>query len=130
MDIVLEMPFLTLSNADLWFAEEDLTWRTYMATDALPTTKRVQIINWKEFVKATLDPNKKVFIVYVATITLEMAIYLACQAQIALLKTEEAPVTVPEEYLDYADIFSEKLAIILPEYTKINSHTINLEEGK
>ena len=41
MDIVLGMPFLTLSNANIRFAEGDLTWKTYTATDALPTTKKV-----------------------------------------------------------------------------------------
>ena len=59
-----------------------------------------------------------------------MAIYLARQAQITLLKAEEAPVTVPEEYSDYTDVFFEKLATVLPEHTKINTHAIDLEEGK
>ena len=130
MDIILEMPFLTLSNANIRFAEENLTWRTYTATDALPTIKRVQIIDQKEFAKAALDSNEEVFVVHIATITLEIAIHLARQAQIDLLKVEETPATVPEEYLDYADVFSEKLAIVLPEHTEINTHAIDLKEGK
>lgn len=130
MDVVLGMPFLTFSNADIRFPEGDLTWRTYTATDALPTTKRVQIIDRKEFAKVALDLNDEIFVVYVVTITSEMNIHLACQAQIAFLKAEEASVTVPTEYSDYADVFSEKLAAVLPEHTKINSHAIDLKKGK
>lgn len=48
-----------------------------MATDALSTTKRVQIIDWKEFAEAALDPDEKVFMIHVATITSEMAIHPA-----------------------------------------------------
>ena len=131
MDVVLGMPFLTLSNADIRFAEGELTWRTYTPAEALPTTKRVQIIDRKEFAKAALDPNQEAFVVHVATLTAEpMTIHPARQAQIASLKAEEAPVTVPEEYSDYADVFSEKLAAVLPEHTETNTHAIELEEGK
>ena len=101
-----------------------------MAADALPITKRVQIINWKEFIKVALDPNREVFLVHVATITSQMAIHLTRQAQIALLQAEIASVTVPEEYSNYADVFSENLAMVLSEHTKINTHTINHEEDK
>ena len=41
IDVVLGMPLLTLSNADIQFSEGDPTWRTYTATDALLTSKRV-----------------------------------------------------------------------------------------
>ena len=51
------MPFLTLSNADIQFAEKELTWRSYTVAEALPTTKRVEIIDKKEFAKAALDEN-------------------------------------------------------------------------
>ena len=57
MVVVLGMPFLTLSNADIQFAEKELIWRSYTAAEALPTTKRVEIINKKEFAKAALDEN-------------------------------------------------------------------------
>ena len=45
MDIVLGMSFLTFSNVDIQFAEGELTWKTYIAANALPTIKKVQIIN-------------------------------------------------------------------------------------
>ena len=38
-EVVLGMPFLTLSNADVQFVEKELTWRSYTTAEALPTTK-------------------------------------------------------------------------------------------
>lgn len=56
MKVVLGMPFLTLSNADIQFAERELAWRTYTAAEALPTTRRVEIID-KEFAAAALNED-------------------------------------------------------------------------
>ena len=70
MEVVLGMPFLTLSNADIQFAEKELTWRTYTTEDALPTTRRVELIDKKEFAKAALDENIKAFVVHVSSLSL------------------------------------------------------------
>lgn len=86
MDVVLEMIFLTLRNANIQFVEGDLIWWAYTAAKTLSTTKFVQIIDWQEFAKVVLNPNKEVLVVYVATITSKMALHLAGQVQIALLK--------------------------------------------
>lgn len=59
-----------------------------------------------------------------------MTIYLKCKAQITLLKAKKALIFVLTEYLDFADVFSEKLAVVLLEHTESNTHAINLEEGK
>lgn len=75
-------------------------------------------------------PNQEAFVIYVATLSSEMAIYSARQAQIASLKVRDALVTVPAEYLDFANIFSEKLAVVLLGHIEINNHAINLEKGK
>ena len=45
LEVVLGMPFLMLSKADIWFTEQELVWRSYMAAKTLLTTKRVVIIN-------------------------------------------------------------------------------------
>ena len=45
IEVVLGMPFLTLSNVDVQFAEKELTWRTYTTDEALLTTRKVEIIN-------------------------------------------------------------------------------------
>ncbi len=39
---------------------------------------------------------------------------------------DEAPTKVPREYIDFADIFSPKLAVELPEHTEINDYAIEL----
>ena len=57
-----------------------------------------------------------------------MIIHPARKVQLALLLAEK--VTVPTEYLDFADVFSEKSANVLQERTGANKHTIELEEGK
>lgn len=61
------MPFLSLSNADVKFGEKELTWRSYSAAEALPTTKRVQIIDQKECAAAALDPDEEAFVVHICS---------------------------------------------------------------
>ena len=39
-------------------------------------------------------------------------------------------VIVSAKYSDFADVFSEKLANVLPEQIRINQHAIKLEKGK
>ena len=129
-EVVLDIPFLTLSNANVQFVEKELTWRSYTTAEALPTTKRVELINKKEFAKAALDENSETFVVYVASLNLAPTpgIHPDRAAQIALLLTEE--VKIPEEYSDFTDVFSEEKALVLPERTESNQHAIELEEGK
>ena len=128
VEVVLGMPFLTLSNADVQFEEKELTWRPYTTAEALPTTKRVELINKKEFAKAALDEKSKTFIVYVASFNLTPGIHPDRAAQIVSLPTEE--VKIPDEYSDFTDVFSEEKALVLPERTKLNEHAIDLEDGK
>ena len=128
MKVVPGMPFLTLSNADIQFAEKELTRRTYTTEEAFLTTRRVEIIDRKEFAKAVLDENIEAFVVHVSSLELRMSIHLAREAQLASLLTEE--VTVPVEYLNFANVFSEKSANVLSERTGASKHAIKLEEGK
>ena len=58
---------------------------------------------------------------------LRISIYPARKAQLALLLIEK--VTVPIKYLNFADVFLEKLANIFSEQTRANEHTIKLKEG-
>ena len=112
MEVVLEIPFLTFSNANIQFAEKELTWRTYTTKDTLSITCQIEIINKKEFAKAALDENVKAFIVHVALFTSKMIIHPARQAQIASLLAEE--VTVPAEYADFVDISLKESIQVLP----------------
>ena len=127
-EVVLGMPFLTLSNADVQFVEKELTWRSYTTAEALPTTKRVELINKKEFAKAALDEKSETFVAHVASLNLAPGIHLDRAAQIAFLLTEE--VKIPDEYSDFTDVFLEEKALVLLERTELNEHAINLENGK
>lgn len=49
--VMLEMPFLTLSNANRSFSERELTWKFYTAAKVLPTTKRIELIKRKNLLK-------------------------------------------------------------------------------
>ena len=63
-EIVLEMLFLKISNANMTFGEGTLTWKSYTINKALSTTKQVQLVNPKKFVIAALDANNKTFVVH------------------------------------------------------------------
>ena len=124
------MPFLTLSKADVRFAERELVWRTYTAAEALPTTRRVKIIDKREFAVAALNADDETFVVHVAALAepTTMPIYPSRQAQVAALISEKTG--IPAEYSDFSDVFSSDSAAELPEHTGINDHSINLLDDK
>ena len=77
MEVVLGMPFFSLNNIHIKFAElRRLTWRTYTAAKALPITNWVKLIDKKEFAKATLDENSKTFVIYVAALKVPIAMLI------------------------------------------------------
>ena len=127
-DIVLKMPFLIISNADVDFQAWDLQWRSYITGDVLPTTRQVELIGKKKFTDTALDLEHEAFIVYIAVLNIDLddEMHPSRKAQIAHLKADEAPTKVPSKYIDFADVFSPKLAIELSKYMKINDHTIEL----
>ena len=130
-EVILRMLFLKISNADVSFGEETLTWKIYTTNKALPTTKQVQIVNLKEFVIVALDVNSKMFVVHMAIRGQEeMPVHSKRQAQVGALLFDKAPTKVLAEYSDYSDVFSVENAAELPENTGINEHAIELEEGK
>ena len=127
-EVVLGMFFFTFSNADIQFLEKEFTQRTYTTAIALLTIKQAELIDKKEFAKAALNENFKTFFVYVASLDVVPGIHPDKKAQIASLLSEE--VKIPDGYSDFADVFSEKKALVLPERTDINKHAIKLEYGK
>ena len=130
-EVILGMPFLKISNADVSFGEGTLTWKTYTTNEALPTTERVQIVDPKEFVIAALDVDSETFVVHVAIREREeMPVHSERQAQVGALLFDEAPTKVPAEYSDYSNVFSAENATELPENTGMNEHAIELKEGK
>ena len=132
LEVVLEMPFLTLSGADVDFSGRELRWRTYTTEEVLPTTRRVELVGKKEFAAAALDPEHETYVVHVASLssTPPLDVHPSRRPQISGLIAEEAPTKVPAEYSDFADIFSPDLASKLPEHTGINDHAIELVDGQ
>ena len=109
-EIVLGMPFLTLSGADVDFFGRELRWRTYTTEEALPTTRRVELVGKKEFAGAELDPEHETYVVHVGSVSsvtssssfpLALNVHLSRRPQIAGLIAEEAPTKVPDEYVDF-----------------------------
>ena len=127
-EVVFGMPFLTLSGVDVDFLDRELRWRTYTTEEALPTTRRVELVGKKEFAAAALDPEHETFVVHVVSLNLVPGIYPDREVRIASLLTEE--VKIPDEYSDFTDVFSEEKALVLPERTELNEHAIDLEDGK
>ena len=74
LEIVSEMLFLTFSKANVRFAKREFVWRTYMAAETLLTTKRVEIINKREFAAVALNRDDKIFVVYIAALAKPKAI--------------------------------------------------------
>ena len=130
MEVVLGMPFLTLSIANIQFAERELTWRSYTAKKALHITRRIELIDKKEFAKAALDENIKAFVVHVSSLSLgsKMTIHPARKAQIASLLAEK--ITVLAKYSDFANVFSKESAEVLSERIGMNKRAIELEDTK
>ncbi len=88
MKVVLGMPFLSLNNVEIEFAElEKPNWKLYTAAEVLPTTSRVELIDQREFAKAVIDENSEIFVVHMSAINAtELSIHLFQAAQIATLK--------------------------------------------
>ena len=126
LEVVFEMPFVTLSGADVDFSGRELRCRTYTTEEALPTTRRVKLVGRKEFAAVALDPEHETYVVHVASLD----VHPSRRPQISGLIVEEAPTKVSAEYSDFADVFSPDLASELPEHTGINDHAIELVEGQ
>ena len=62
--IVLKILFFKLSNADMLFDHKIFIWRFYIANKASVTSKKVQIINSKEFVIVVLNIDSEMFIIF------------------------------------------------------------------
>ncbi len=125
-DMVLGMPFLPMSNANIDFQARDLQWRFYTTRDILPTTRRVELIGKKEFTAAALDPEYETSIVHVAPLSVDSddEVHPLRRTQITHLKANKALSKVPSKYTNFADVFSPRLAAELLEHTRINNHVI------
>ena len=133
LEVVLEMSFLTLSDADVNFSSWELWWKIYTDKEALPTTRCVKLVGKKKFAAAALDLESETFVVHVVSLNSDMLpssspldVHFSRGPQISSLIAEKAFKKVPAEYSDFADVFSPDLASKLPKHTKINNHAIDL----
>ena len=71
--------------------ERELVWRTYTAAETLLMTRRVEIIDKKEFAVAALNADDQAFVVHVPALAqrMTMPIYPSCQAQVATLTSKK-----------------------------------------
>ena len=75
-----------------------------------------------------MDEKSETFVVYVTSLNLTPGIHQDRAAQIAFLLAKD--VRIPDKYSDFADVFSGKKALVVPERTELNEHAINLEDNK
>ena len=105
-EAILGMSFLKISNADVSFDKKRLTWKSYITIKALSIIKRVQIVDPREFVIATLNVGSKIFVIYVAIQEQEgMLVHSKKQAQVRALIFDKASNEVQVEYSNYSNVF-------------------------
>lgn len=114
---------------NIQFVETKLVWSSYIASEALPITIRVKLINKQKFAEVTFAEVVTTFVVYMSSFNLgSMTIHPVCEAQMTALLTEK--VTVLTVYNNFPDVFSKKSAEILQEKTGINEYFIKLVDSK
>ena len=130
LQVILRILFLTFSKANIRFAEQELVWKTYTAVEALPTTKKVKIIDKREFTVVALNADDETFVMHIAALAKPMtiSIYSFCQAQVTILMSEKT--RIPTEYSNFSNVFSSDSAAELPEHNGINDHPIDLLDNK
>ena len=103
--------------------------------EALPTTRRVELVGKKEFAAAALDPEHETFVVHVASLSsTPLDVHPSRRPQISGLIAKEAPTKVPDEYVDFADVFTPDLAselqlgstTMLSSWSTVSNHPMDL----
>ena len=69
LEVVFGILFFTLNSADVDFLDWKLWWRTYTTKKALPTIRRVKLVDKKEFAAATLEPEHETYVVHVGLVS-------------------------------------------------------------
>lgn len=75
MEVVLGIPFLFFYNTDVKFAKlVKLIWIIYIASEALPITSQIKLIDKREFAKTAHNVSSETFVIYIAAQGVEIAI--------------------------------------------------------
>lgn len=69
MNIAFEILFLILSNISSNFTNYKSNWKLYTTFEALSITKKIELVEKKEFNTTTLDLDKKIFVVHITSLT-------------------------------------------------------------
>ena len=75
-----------------------------------------------------LDEKSETFVVHMASLNLSPRIHLDRASQITSFLAKE--VGFSDKYSDFANVFSEKKILVLPERNELNKHTIDLKDDK
>lgn len=87
---IIEMHFLSLSHANIWFDEvKGLTLKNYNIIPALRITENVELINKAKFARTSLDQTSEISIVSMAVLQ-ATTIYLSRETQISALKAKKS----------------------------------------
>lgn len=127
------MFFLAFSNADVKFDADKPTWKKYTIAKAMPTAKRVELIDKHKFLEAALSKASETFLIHMTALEgpmFIMTVDLIRELLLVALDWNKAPTKLPVEYNDFANVFLSDLAIKFPDNTGINEHIIKLIEGK
>ena len=83
-------------------------------------------IEKKEFAAVVLDSKYKVFVIYIAALSLDWGdeVYPSKKNQIAYLKVDEALFKMSSIYADFVDVFSPKFAAEFSKHMEINNYAI------
>ena len=93
----------------------------------------------KEFAAIALNSEHKTYVVHVGSVTslalpssspLMLNDHTFFKPQISGLIAEKASIKVPNEYLNFVDIFSLNLVSTLSKHTGINDHAIKQVDGQ
>lgn len=68
MELAPKMSFLTFLDVNIWFAEKERIWKSYTIVKALPTTKKVELIDKREFAAVVMDENSKIFVIHMTAL--------------------------------------------------------------
>ena len=133
--VVFGMSFFTWSGVNVDFLGREFQWKTYITKKALPTTRRVKLVDKKEFVATALNSEYEAYVVYVASLSstslasfgsIPLNVHPFWRPQIFGLIVKEALTKIPAKYSDFADVFSPDLASGLPKHTGINDYALQL----
>lgn len=97
----------------------------------MPTTKQIKLINKKKFTKVILDQNFETFVVHIVvlkTLLSKLLIQSDRKGQITSLFIKK--ITILNKNSDFANIFSKKKALILPDQTNLSKYAIKLKSDK